>query len=314
MSDIKGKNILVTGANGFIGSHLVRELIKRGAKIYAFIRTKNDRINELSGEMVVYNIELTDCVKIKEFIGEIQPEKIYHLAAYPDMKPSFENTNRTIQVNIQGTMNLLHALADVDYDAFVHVGTYKEYGNTDDVPYKEKQRLDPTSSYAVSKAAAEMYCKVYYMIYKYPIVMLRLPTVYGPNQDTNLLIPGTILSCLQKKNIEMTKGEQKREIIYVSDVVEAIIIASLEKKSIGEVINVGSGEEYSIREIVLKIISLMKNPIEPIFGALPYRDTEIWHICGANAKAKEILKWESKVGLEEGLKRTIEWYTKDTIK
>ena len=295
---------------------MIRELIKRGAKVYAFVRAKTDRINELSGEIVVYDVELTNFVKIKEIIGEVQPlEKIYHLAAYPDMKPSFQNTNSTIQVNIQGTMNLLHALADVDYDAFVHIGSYKEYGNTE-VPYKENQQLDPTSPYAVSKAAAEMYCKVYYMIYKYPIVMLRLPTVYGPNQDTNLLIPGTILACLQKKNIEMTKGEQKREVIYVSDIVEAVIKASLKKKAIGEIINVGTGVEYSVREIVLKIIDLMENPIEPIFGALPYRDTEIWHIGGDNSKAREILNWEPKVSLEEGLKKAVEWYTnhaKDSI-
>jgi nucleoside-diphosphate-sugar epimerase len=136
--------------------------------------------------------------------------------------------------------------------------------------------------------------------------------VYGPRQSSRFLIPQVILHALRREDFPTTLGEQGRDWIYVEDVVDGIIRASLSEEAIGQIINLCSGQEHTVREVVGRVLEIMGNPIEARFGALPYRRGEIWHLVGDNAKAKELLGWEPKVSLEEGLRRTIAWYLKRT--
>jgi nucleoside-diphosphate-sugar epimerase len=124
----------------------------------------------------------------------------------------------------------------------------------------------------------------------------------------NMLIPELIVSGLLKKDFKATKGEQGREVNFVEDAVEGFVRAACSKKAVGEVINVGCGREYKIKEIIEKVLDLMGRPIEPLLGALPYRENEIWHMYCDNTKAKEILGWKPRHGLEQGLRKTIAWY------
>jgi len=140
------------------------------------------------------------------------------------------------------------------------------------------------------------------------MISIRLSTIYGPNQPDKNLISYLIKSCIERKTLKLTKGEQKRDLLYVSDAIEALEKASLNSKAHGEIINVGSNEEYSLREIIKLVEKLTNSKIEPEWGAIPYRKNEIWRMKGDVSKAKSILGWEPKTSLEQGLKKTIEGY------
>ena len=143
-----------------------------------------------------------------------------------------------------------------------------------------------------------------------PILTLRPFLTYGPGQESNMLIPSLMKKVLEGEALEMTKGEQTREFNYVDDIVDGFIKASISPEAIGEIINIGNGLEYKIREVVEMVLKLVNSPIKPNLGALAYRPGETWHFYCDNTKARKILCWEPKVDLEDGLKRTINWFQK----
>jgi UDP-glucose 4-epimerase len=311
MTNLEKKRILVTGATGFIGSHLTRRLVGEGAEVNILTRPGSKTINPLikdrGNKITVLHADLKEVKELESALAGIEPEIIYHLAAYTNVGRALEHAKECIQTNIQGTANLLSALDNVDYECFIHTGTNEEYGDNE-VPFREDMKERPTSPYSVSKCASEMFCQMYHKAYGRPIAILRPFNAYGPWQKCNRIIPEVIVSSLLGENIKMTDGEQTREFNYIDDIVEGIIKASDIKKAIGEIINIGCGEEHSIREVVEKIVGLIGNNNNIMFGALPYRPNEIWRMFCDNSKAKEILKWEPKYTLDEGLRKTIEWY------
>lgn len=305
MEDYKGITVLVTGSTGFLAQHLVPELLGKGAKVVGMSLEKKPNRNFKNFSHI--NLDIKDKNGLNKAIKKINPKKIFHLASYPDKEPTFENTDECIQNNIQGTLNLIHSLDNIDYDSFVHMGSYKEYSGNN-TPFKETDALFPISSYAISKACTEMFCKAYHQIYGLPLISLRFPTIYGPKQPDQNLMPYLIKSCLAKSQLKLTKGAQKRELIYISDVIDAMINASLSKKTHGEIINIGTSKEYSLREIVNLVLKLTHSKINPLWGAIPYRKNEIWSMRGDNKKARKLLKWNPKVGLTRGLAKTINHY------
>lgn len=305
MESYRSTTVLVTGATGFLSSHLVPALLDKGANVTGLSLEK--RHYPALKNFSYIHADLKDKDKLKETVRKIEPSIIFHLAAYPNEEPTFENTDNCIQNNIQGTMNLIHSLKGISFDSFIHIGSYKEYSGNK-TPFRETNTIFPMSSYAISKACTEMFCKAYHQIYGLPLVSLRLPAVYGPGQSDKNLIPYLIKSSLSGHPLRLTKGEQKRELIYISDVIDALIMASINKKACGEIINVGTNKEYRLKEIVKLILSLSNSRIKPEFGAIPYRKNEIWNMKGDNSKARSILNWEPKIGLKEGLVKTITYY------
>ena len=168
--------------------------------------------------------------------------------------------------------------------------------------------LNPTSPYSFSKASATLFCRMMKNLEDIPAIIIRPFLTYGPFQSTKTLIPYVIFHALENKEIKITKGEQKREFNYVSDIVDGIIKASITPRAIGEIINLGNGRQYKIRDVVNKILSIIKPSIPLKFGALPYRKSEIWNFYCENKKAKEILGWKPTITLDKGLKLTIQWY------
>ncbi len=308
MENYKDATVLVTGATGFLAKHLIPALLEKGAKVAGMSLEK--KYNSNLKNFSYTHADLKDKKRLNEEIRKIQPKIIFHLAAYPDQEPAFENTDKCIQNNIQGTLNLIHSLADTGFESFIHIGSYKEYSGNK-TPFKETDALYPLSSYAISKACAEMFCNAYHKIYGLPIVLLRFPNIYGPGQSEQNLVPYLIKSSIEGKPLKLTKGEQKRELIYVSDAVDALLKAGVSKKAHGEIINVGTSREYTLKEIVNMVLSLTNSKTEPEFGAIPYRKNEIWSMKGDNSKAKSILKWEPKTSMEEGLIKTIASYKND---
>jgi len=294
---LKNNNVLVTGANGFIGKHLVNRLLKEGANISVITRRADfDDVKNYKGD-------ITDEYFVKKVIEETNPKRVYHLAASLENSP--EKKKEIFNVNVDGTLNLLNSLKGKNCESFIFLSTTEIYGNNK-VPFVESMKPKPISPYSESKLKAEMLCFQFYKRYNLPITIIRSSIVYGPKQLGKMFIPSLISSLVKGETFDMTKGEQTRDFIYVDDLVEAIILASLNNITTNEVINVCSGLESKISDVAKIVIKIINN------GAItynqPYRQNEQWRYYGDNSKAKSLLGWEPKIKLEEGLRRTVEWH------
>lgn len=303
--------VLVTGVSGFIGSHLARRLVEEGAEVYGLVRNNSDlwRLKDIKNQIKLRYADLRDYESIRREVQDIKPQKVFHLAAYVDVSRSFEVMDEMVEVNIKGTLNLLRGLDGTGYDCFVNTGTCEEYGDNP-VPFREEQIPNPVSPYSASKVAATIFCQMLHKTKGLPVTTLRPFLTYGPRQENDMLIPSLVKKTLKGEALEMTGGEQTREFNYVDDIVDGFIKASINPRAIGEIINIGNGVEYKIRDVVVMVLKLMNNPVEPKIGVLNYRPSETWHFYCDNTKAREILGWEPKVSLEDGLKRTIDWFQK----
>ena len=308
---LRDTKVLVTGISGFIGSHLARGLVKEGAEVYGLVRSSSDlwRIQDLKSQVKLHYADLTDYESVRKAVQDVTPQKIFHLAACVDVSRDFEVMDEMVEVNIKGTLNLLRALDRTGYDCFINTGTCEEYGNNP-APFRESQSPNPVSPYSASKVAATMFCQMLHKTRGLPIVTLRPFLTYGPGQENDMLIPSLIKKVIKGEAFEMTEGEQTREFNYVDDIVDGFIKAVTTIEAIGEIINIGNGREYRIREVVETVLKLMDSSLKPKVGSLDYRPGETWHFYCDNTKARKILGWQAKTSLEEGLKNTIAWFQK----
>lgn len=309
MENLKNKRVLVTGGAGFIGSHLSERLASEGCILH-IVTGPVEGLENLKSVRAVANLhkaDIRDREKISEIVSSINPHYVFHLAASLKRGREPEIIDEIMSINFQGTLNMLEACKNLGVEKFVFISTSDVYGSNKS-PFKEDQPIDPISPYSLSKAAAELVCKMYFKTFGLPVTVIRSFLTYGPRQKPELLIPEVIVAGIKKTEFKMTKGEQERDINYVDDVVEALLKACTAKEAVGETINIGTGKKYKIVDIVKKILDLMGNPINPQIGALPYRANEVWEMYCDNSKAKRLLGWEPKTSLEEGLKKTVRWY------
>lgn len=307
----ENRKILITGATGFIGSHLTRRLVKLKAKVNIFV-IKNDnkwRIKDISNKINIWEANLTDFNKVSESLQIIKPEIIFHLATLRNVERNIDLIDPSIEINLKGTLNLLKAIVkkNIKLKIFINTGTCEEYGDGP-VPFLESQKEMPVSPYSASKTATTYFCQMLQKSFRLPIITLRPFLTYGPAQDTDMFIPALIKHCLEKKDFLMTEGDQTREFNYVEDIVDAYLLSAFTKGIAGEIINIGNGIEYKVRDVAEKIVSLMGNPIKLKVGTLPKRPGEAEHFYCDNTKARKLLNWTPKYNLEEGLKETIAWY------
>lgn len=313
MNELTGRRVLVTGACGFIGSHLVRRLVQDGAEVHAMTPTVSSvfpvRLADVANEIRLVEANITDRQAMDHVVSTVRPEFVAHLAAFTHVGKSFQRVDENIQSNVQGTVNLLQALGG-DYERFVYTGTSEIYGDVP-VPFKEDGPVNPVSPYSVSKYAGERYCRMFHQAYDWPITCLRPFNAYGPWQTPDRVIPEIVLTALHKKELAMTEGRQTREFNFVTDLGDGFVRALTAPAIEGEVINLGCGEDIPMRDLATKILDLMGNPIEPHFGALPHRPTEIWRMYCDSTRAHELLGWTPRVSLEDGLRTTIAWYEQE---
>ena len=311
MDDLRDRRVLVTGASGFIGSHLTRLLVRQGAEVHGVTSTVSsiypDRLRDVRTDIRLHEANLMDRTAVEKLVHEVRPEVVLHLGAYTHVGKSWNRIDECVHANIQGTVNLLEALADIDYARFVNTGTSEIYGSID-VPFHEDDCPRPVSPYAVSKYSAEMYCRLGHESHGWPIVMVRPFNAYGPAQSPDRIIPEVILRGLRGDPLPMTTGAQTREFNYVEDIAEGFIAAATAPDVEGKLINIGCGEEVSIRDLATRILTVMGDPVVPEFGALPDRPIEIWRMYAENSRARELLGWEPRHSLEDGLAKTIAWY------
>lgn len=310
-SFFKNKILLVTGASGFIGSHLCRRLLEEGAKVHILLKKDSNifKIQDILGSLHVWYGDITDYPSVYACIRGSKPEIIFHLAAFRDTRRDFNLVNQMIDVNIKGTLNLLKIIFEkkIRLEKFINTGTSEEYGDGP-APFQENQKEKPVSPYSASKVAVTYFSQMIHRSFGLPIVTLRPFLVYGPYQDTDMFIPSLIQHCLEGKDFQMTEGDQTREFNYIDDVIDAFLLAACCPAAKGEIINIGNGIEYTIRYVAEKIVQKMGNPIKLLVGALPKRVGETKHFFSNNHKARYLLGWSPKVTLEEGIDRTIDWY------
>jgi UDP-glucose 4-epimerase len=307
---MKGKRVLVTGGSGFIGSHLVRHLVEKGSIVGVTTRyanpMKNERLRDLWDSITVIEADLRNRGALAN-ARRFEPDVVFHLAAYNHVGQSFQQVEECFDVNAKGTANLLDVCGNVQ--TFVYMSTSEVYGHQTSVPFLESMCPEPMSPYAVTKYAGELYCKLKQRMNDGGrIVVLRPFNAFGPYQSSKAVIPELIINCLKGLPVRTTKGEQTREFNYVENLVEGLVAAAEYPKPIDGVINLCSGEEVAIRDLVKLIAELTESKSQIEIGALPYRPNEIWRMYADNSKAKEILGWSPRVSLRDGLQKTVDWF------
>ncbi|HVT20890.1 MAG TPA: NAD-dependent epimerase/dehydratase family protein [Mycobacteriales bacterium] len=308
---LAGKRVLVTGASGFIGSHLTRRLVAEGAQVNALTSTVSSvypaRLLEIRDSITLHEASLDDRGAMELLADEVKPEYVFHLGAYTHVGKSWNRVDECIQVNIQGTVNLLMAVERHGFTRFLNTGTSEIYGDID-VPFREDDAVHPISPYSVSKHCAEEYCRLFADARGLPLVRVRPFNAYGPMQSPDRVIPEIISRALQGQPLKMTQGTQTREFNYVEDLADGFVALATAPGIDGELFNLGCGREVSMRDMATMILRLMGDPIKPEFGALPERPIEIYRMHADVEKTRERVGWTSTVSLEDGLERTINWY------
>lgn len=318
---MNNKNVLVTGAGGFIGSHLVEKLINSNFKVKAFVRynsrnnwgmlehlpkDKLDQIDVITGDIRDYEA-IKNAVKDSDIV--------FHLSSVISIPYSYAHSGEVFDTNVIGALNLMNACREHSIDKIVHTSTSEVYGTAKYVPIDENHPLQAQSPYSASKIAADKVAESFHNSFDLPIATIRPFNTYGPRQSARAIIPTIITQALTKDKVHLGSLHPTRDYTYVSDVVEAFIKIAKSKNAVGEVINIGSNFEISMGELTNRIISIIGKDIEIITEDKRTRpeSSEVDRLWCDNTKAQKILEWQPKIGLEKGLKETIYWF-KENIK
>lgn len=314
----QSKKVLVTGAGGFIGSHLIERLVELGASVRAFVRynSRNDLglieflTKEVQESLEIFRGDLKDPEAVRKAVKGC--EIVFHLGALVSVPYSYINPLDFVQTNIGGTANILNACKEYGVEKIVHTSTSEVYGTARYVPIDENHPLQGQSPYSASKIGADKLAESYYLSFELPIAILRPFNTYGPRQSARAVIPTIITQALRGEKIRLGSLESTRDLTYISDTIEGFIKIAKSQESIGQVINLGTGEEISIRDLVKKIGNILGKElnIEPDPIRVRPKTSEVERLISDNTKAERILNWEPKVSLEEGLYYTIEWIRK----
>lgn len=300
------KNVLVTGASGFIGSHLVRHLVKQGAHPIAVVRPTSDlwRLQDILAQIRLIRSDVLHlCPKTLARLDEI--DIIFHLAA-AGVNPKRGNSKSVVEINVLGTLQLLELAKQVNVSRFVYCGSCFEYGSGRHL--SEQNSPIAISEYAASKSSGWLIAQSFYHRYQLPVASLRPFTVYGPFESPHRLIPNTILSAINNQNIQLTGGKQTRDFIFIDDVIEGFLEAAINPKAVGGTFNLCTGVETSVRTLVSQILNLTETHSIPEFGSVPYRDTELWELSGDPDHSQTMLGWSASHDLNTGLQKTISWF------
>ena len=311
---MKKKNILITGADGFIGSHLTELMVREGFNVTALsmynsfndwgwleeVECKND-IEIISGD-----------IRDPDFCKKITKGKdiVFHLAALIGIPYSYLAPQSYVDTNIKGTMNICQAALDNEIEQMIHTSTSEVYGTANYVPIDEKHPTQAQSPYSASKISADAMAMSFYNSFELPLVIARPFNTYGPRQSSRAIIP-TIITKIANGLSKIDLGDltPTRDFNFVSDTCNGFLLLSGCEKANGEIVNIGSNAEISIGDLVNKIKTLMGSDIEIQTDPKRIRpkNSEVFRLVCDNQKINELVSYKPSIAIDEGLKKTIDW-------
>ncbi|MFC3124173.1 GDP-mannose 4,6-dehydratase [Pseudoroseomonas globiformis] len=310
-----GKKVLVTGAAGFIGSHLVEVLLQRGANVTAMVRYNSASSignldflpSELRGNLTVLAGNLED----SDFVLRAMEDQtiVFHLAALIAIPYSYVAPRSYVRTNVEGTLNVLEAARRLKTQRVVHTSTSEVYGTALRTPIDEDHPLQGQSPYSASKIGADKIAESYYRSFDLPVVTLRPFNTFGPRQSARAFIPTIISQALEREAVHLGSLTPRRDMTFVTDTVEGFILAGTTENVEGETINLGTGETHSIGDFAHRILRLMGVDKPIVHDAMRDRPSksEVLNLVSDNAKADRLMKWRPTTSLDDGLRRTIEF-------
>jgi NAD dependent epimerase/dehydratase len=312
---LANKRVLITGAGGFIGSHLVELCVREGARVTGLVRyNSSSSTGHLAGlpadvrgniQIVAGNIEDSDFV-LRSSEGQ---EIILHLAALIAIPYSYVAPRSYVRTNIEGTLNVLEAARRYGLERVVHTSTSEVYGTARTVPISEEHPLQGQSPYSATKIGADKLAESYYRSFNTPVITLRPFNTYGPRQSLRAIIPTVIQQALEKDKIELGSLEPQRDMTFVADTCHGFLRAATASGIYGETINLGTGQTFTIGDLAYRILRIMgvDKPIVSMADRMRPPKSEVLKLVSDNSRARVLLGWSPQIPLDEGLKRTIDY-------
>jgi len=316
MKELIGKSVLVTGGGGFIGSHLVEQLVELGVKTRAFVHYRSDGSwgwldqSPCKDDVEVISGDLRDRDNVATAVKNV--DIVYHLAALIAIPYSYSSPGSFIQTNVEGTFNIVQACRDFNIQKMIHTSTSEVYGTAQRVPIDEMHPLQAQSPYAASKIAADKIVESFHLSFGLPTITVRPFNTFGPRQSSRAVIPTIIAQALTSEKIRLGNVHPTRDLNYVANTVDGFVRAALSKSGVGWTVNLGSGVEVSVGDLAKMISRLVgkETVIEVDEQRVRPQKSEVDRLLADNALAQSRLNWKPAVPLEQGLINTIEWMRK----
>ena len=294
---LTGTRVLVTGASGFLGSHLVQRLRAAGAELYAISRSRRESSEK---SLRWLSADLGDWRTTSELLAKIRPDLVFHFGGFVSATPDIGAVHPTFESLLASTVHLLTAATELGCRRVILPGSMME-------PPAGAVDVTPMSPYMTAKWAASTYARMFHALYRTPVVIVRPSMTYGPGQPSTRLVPHVLAELLRGEAPKMSSGKMEADWTYIDDMADGIIAAAVASDVEGLTIDLGTGQVTTAREVVELIVELLGTSIRPVFGALPDRPGERSHAADTKV-ARERLGWTAATPLREGLRRTIEWY------
>ena len=307
------KRVLVTGAGGFIGSHLTERLVQLGARTRAFVHYNSMGTwgwldhSPLKNELEIIAGDISDRDSVRKPVQGV--DVVFHLAALIGIPYSYHAPLSYVRTNVEGTLNVLQAALEANVGRVVHTSTSEVYGTAQYLPIDEQHPLQGQSPYSATKIGADELAGAFYCSFGLPVVTLRPFNTYGPRQSARAVVPTIITQCMVGDVVRLGNLHPTRDLSYVADTVEGFICAARNSKAIGQVVNIGSGQEISIGDLTHKIAALMGKSvkIESEKERVRPEKSEVERLCASKDRARELLGWKPRYSLDAGLRLTIDW-------
>jgi len=311
----EGRRVLVTGAGGFIGSHLVERLVEQGGQVRAFVRYTSRPQAGFLDDLPPGTRRAVEIVRgdLRDFNAVLDATRgvsvIFHLGALIGIPYSYIHPRETVETNVLGTLNVLMASRTHHVEHIVHTSSSEVYGTARYTPIDESHPLQGQSPYSASKIGADKIVESFYDSYRLPVVTLRPFNTYGPRQSARAVIPTIITQALASEEIILGNLTPQRDFTYVTDTVEGFVKAAECEDAVGRTINLGTSTEISIGDLVEKIGAILSKRLRVRQDAIRQRpaDSEVERLIADYGLAREIMGWEPKIPLDEGLTRTVDW-------
>jgi len=312
------KKVLVTGAGGFIGSHLVERLVEQGAQVRAFVRY-NSRGDagflrmlspEMRGKLQIVSGDLRDSHAIQDAVAGC--EYVFHLGALISIPYSYLHSYEVAETNVMGTLNVLNACYRAQVTRLIHTSTSEVYGTAQYTPMDEKHPLQGQSPYSASKIGADKLAESYYCAYQLPVVTVRPFNTYGPRQSARAVIPAMITQALTCDVVHVGNLETSRDFTFVDDTVNGFLCAARAQNVTGKTLNLGTGSEIKIGHLASKILAMVGSHAKVIVDSVRLRpkDSEVYRLLSDNGLARKTMGWQPQTELDHGLEVTIAWIQK----